>query len=186
MMGHGSTCGLMSYGDANAIAMEIGEHEVLPVVEEIPVIFMAFDLIESQGKDIRTEPLRRRRAVLERILGQPGAEDRFHLSEILADASWEDLTGRRRECRTVRAEGLMLKDRESPYEADRHRGGWWKWKIEPYTMDAVLIYAQPGHGSHEQLYSDYTFGLWRRGELVPVAAFGGDPVAAACDAIPSG
>ncbi len=142
------------------------------VLEEIPVIFMAFDLIESQGKDIRTEPLRRRRAGLERILGQLGSRDRFHLSEILADASWEDLTGRRRECRTVRAEGLMLKDMESPYEADRHRGSWWKWKIEPYTMDAVLIYAQPGHGSHEQLYSDYTFGLWRRGELVPVARAG--------------
>lgn len=142
------------------------------VLEEIPVIFMAFDLIESQGKDIRAEPLRTRRAALERILGQPGSEDRLHLSEILGDASWEDLTARRRECRAVRTAGIIVKDRESPYEAGRHRESWWKWKIEPYTVDAVLIYAQPGHGGHERVYSDYTFGVWRRGELVPVAKAG--------------
>jgi DNA ligase-1 len=142
------------------------------VLEEIPVIFMAFDLIESRGKDIRTEPLRARRAGLEMILGQFGSENRFRMSEILGEASWEDLTARRRECRAVRAAGLIVKDLESPYGAGRHRGSWWKWKIDPYTADAVLIYAQPGHGSHERLYTDYTFGVWRRGELVPVAKAG--------------
>jgi len=142
------------------------------VLEEIPIIFMAFDLIESQGKDIRTEPLRNRRAELERILGQRGFEGCLCLSEILKDATWEDLTARRRECRAVQAEGLMLKHLDSPYEAGPHRGSWWKWKIDPYTVDAVLIYAQQGHGSHERLYSDYTFGVWRRGELVPVAKAG--------------
>ncbi|HEX7513933.1 MAG TPA: ATP-dependent DNA ligase, partial [Candidatus Methylomirabilis sp.] len=99
------------------------------ILEEIPVIFMAFDLLESKGRDIRTEPLRRRRADLERILGQPGFEDRFRLSEILGDASWEKLTARRRGCRAVQAEGLMLKRLDSPYVAGRHQGSWWKWKI---------------------------------------------------------
>ncbi len=139
------------------------------ILEEIPVIFMAFDLLESQGKDIRTEPLRNRRAELERILGQRGFEERFRLSEILEDATWEDLTARRRECRAVQAEGLMLKHLDSPYEAGRHRGSWWKWKIEPHTIDAILIYARPGQVGRENLFTDYTFGVWRRGDLVPVA-----------------
>jgi DNA ligase-1 len=139
------------------------------VLDEIPVIFMAFDLLESQGKDIRTEPLRRRRADLERILGKRGFEERFRLSEILEDASWEDLTVRRRGCRAVQAEGLMLKRLDSPYEAGRHRGSWWKWKIEPHTIDAILIYARPGQAGRENLFTDYTFGVWRRGDLVPVA-----------------
>jgi DNA ligase-1 len=129
---------------------------------------MGFDLLESQGRDIRTEPLQKRRADLERILGQPAFEERFRLSAILGDASWEDLTARRRHCRDVHAEGLMLKRLDSPYAAGRHQG-WRKWKIEPHTIDAVLIYAQPGHGERENLFIDYTFGLWRHGELIPVA-----------------
>ena len=120
------------------------------LLEEIPVILMSFDLLESQGRDIRGEPLRKRRADLEKILGQRAFEERFRLSEILGDASWEDLTARRRHCRDVRAEGLMLKRIDSPYEAGRHQG-WRKWKIEPHTIDAVLIYAQPGHGERETL-----------------------------------
>lgn len=139
------------------------------VLEDIPVIFMAFDLLESQGRDIRTEPLRRRRAELERMIEKGGFEGRLRLSEILEDASWEDLTVRRRGCRAVQAEGLMLKRLDSPYEAGRHRGSWWKWKIEPHTIDAVLIYAQPGQVVQTGLFTDYTFGVWRRGDLVPVA-----------------
>jgi len=139
------------------------------VLEEIPAIFMAFDLLESQGRDVRTEPLHKRRVALEGILGQRGPAGTFHLSEILEDASWEDLTAKRRACRTVRAGGLMLKGMDSSYETGRHRGSWWKWKIESYTVDAVLIYAQPGRGGRADLFTDYTFGVWRRGELVPVA-----------------
>jgi DNA ligase-1 len=142
------------------------------VLEEIPVIFIAFDLIESQGKDIRTEPLRKRRAGLEAILGPSVFKDRIRLSEILEDSSWEDLTARRRECRTLQAGGLMLKRLDSLYEAALHRGSWWKWKIEPHTIDAILIYAQPGQVGRTDLFTDYTFGVWRRGELVPVAKSG--------------
>jgi DNA ligase 1 len=138
------------------------------LLEEIPVIFMGFDLPESQGRDIRAEPLKNRRAELERILKQSNVEERFRLSEILADASWEDLTARRRHCRDVHVNGLMLKRLDSPYAAGRHQG-WRKWKIEPHTIDAVLIYAQPGHGERENLFIEYTFGLRRHGELIPVA-----------------
>ncbi len=139
------------------------------VLDEIPVILIAFDILESQGRDIRREPLQKRRAELERTLKSFGLDERFCLSEILGDASWEDLTARRRHCRDVHANGLMLKRIDSPYEAGRHRDSWWKWKIEPHTINAVLIYAQPGHGERESLFADYTFGLWRRGELIPVA-----------------
>jgi DNA ligase 1 len=139
------------------------------VREEIPVIFMAFDLLESQGRDIRTEPLRSRRAELERMIGQRGFEGRFRLSEILGDASWEDLTARRRGCRAVHAGGLMLKRLDLPYEAGRDRGNWRKWKIEPHTIDAVLIYAQREQAGRTGIFTDYTFGVWRRGALVPVA-----------------
>jgi DNA ligase-1 len=139
------------------------------VLEEIPVIFIAFDLLESQGKDIRTEPLRKRRAELVTILGPAVFTDRIRLSEILGDASWEDLTARRRECRSVQAGGIMLKRVDSLYEAGRHQGSWWKWKIEPHTIDAILIYAQPGQAGRENLFTDYTFGVWRRRELIPVA-----------------
>jgi DNA ligase 1 len=135
---------------------------------EIPAIFMGFDLLESQGRDLRMEPLQRRRDELERILKQSAFEERFLLSEILADASWEDLTTRRRHCRDVHANGLMLKRPDSPYAAGRDPG-WWKWKIEPHTIDAVLIYAQPGHGERENRFIEYTFGLRRHGELIPVA-----------------
>jgi DNA ligase 1 len=142
------------------------------VVEEIPVIFIAFDLLELQDKDMRTGPLCKRRTALETLLGPPVFKDRICLSEMLEDASWEDLTARRRECRAVQAGGLMLKRLDSLYEAGRHQGSWWKWKIEPHTIDAILIYAQPGYGGQTDLFTDYTFGVWRRGELVPVAKTG--------------
>ena len=142
------------------------------VLEEIPVIFIAFDLLELQGRDIRTEPLRKRRAELETILGPAVFRDRIRLSEVLRDATWEDLTAKRRECRSVQAGGILLKRVNSLYEAGRHQGSWWKWKIEPHTIDAVLIYAQRGHGQRESLFTDYTFGVWLRGELVPVAKTG--------------
>lgn len=140
---------------------------------EVPVVFMAFDVLESEGRDIRQAPLRERRDTLESLLARSGAAEKIRLSPVLADADWEDLTARRRDCRGVRAGGLMLKHRESPYEAGRHRGSWWKWKIEPRTIDAILLYAQPAGSEREGPSADYTFGLWRRGQLVPVARVAG-------------
>ncbi len=139
------------------------------VVEEFPVVFMAFDLLESAGTDIRTEPLRTRRDRLEGFLAAPGSVGPFLLSPVLSDAGWDDLTARRRHCRDLHADGIMLKRLDSPYGAGRHRGSWWKWKIEPCTIDAVLLYAQPGQGPRADFFAEYTFGLWHRGDLVPLA-----------------
>ena len=90
-------------------------------------------------------------------------------SPMVAAASWEALAALRTESRAHGVEGLMLKRLDSPYGVGRKRGDWWKWKINPFTVDAVLIYAQPGSGKRASLLTDYTFGLWDQGELVPVA-----------------
>lgn len=84
-------------------------------------------------------------------------------------ASWSELAAVRSESRARGVEGLMLKRRSSLYGVGRRRGDWWKWKIDPYTIDAVLIYAQPGSGRRASLLTDYTFGVWHDGELVPIA-----------------
>ena len=90
-------------------------------------------------------------------------------SPLVEGESWEQLTRTRDEARARGVEGFMLKRRISPYRVGRRRGDWWKWKINPYSVDAVLIYAQPGNGRRASLFTDYTFGIWDRGELVPFA-----------------
>jgi DNA ligase-1 len=96
------------------------------------------------------------------------------VSEVLTDPTWDALAHTRTASRARRVEGLMLKRRSSPYRVGRVRGDWWKWKVEPYTVDAVLIYAQPGHGKRGGLFTDYTFGVWDGETLVPIAkAYGG-------------
>ncbi len=92
------------------------------------------------------------------------------MAESVEAGSWRELTEKRNESRERKVEGFMLKKLDSPYRTGRHRGDWWKWKIEPMTIDAVLIYAQRGTGKRSGLYSDYTFAVWSEaGELVPFA-----------------
>jgi DNA ligase-1 len=93
----------------------------------------------------------------------------MRLSEEVASESWEQLAAVREQSRARGVEGFMVKRRDSPYGVGRRRGDWWKWKIDPYTIDAVLIYAQPGSGKRASLLTDYTFGVWDNGQLVPVA-----------------
>jgi len=139
------------------------------VMGDSPVIFLAFDLLESAGEDWRERPLAERRARLrDVVLPVPGGT-RFQVSSELRAPTWETLALARSQSRDAGTEGLMLKRRDSPYGVGRTRGAWWKWKIEPYTLDAVLIYAQKGHGKRASLYTDYTFGIWKDGELVPFA-----------------
>jgi DNA ligase-1 len=136
------------------------------VAQNVPVAFVAYDLLEDRGEDIRALSLRERRARLgDRIRDR----ERIVLSGALTASTWDDLAAVRQESRARGVEGLMLKRWTSPYRPGRKRGDWWKWKIEPYTIDAVLIYAQPGSGRRASLFTDYTFGVWRDGELVPVA-----------------
>jgi DNA ligase 1 len=148
-------------------------------VARAPVKFLPYDLLEIQGVDIRTRPLRDRRAQLDALLAAhaPG----FVAMAPLEASSWDALRSLRGEARERGVEGLMLKARTSAYGVGRQRGGahggaagssktgWWKWKIDPYSIDAVMIYAQPGHGRRASLYTDYTFAVWSSTALVPVA-----------------
>ena len=164
-----------------------------------PVVFLAYDLLELQGSDYRHRPLSERRRELESVLTAtqeharklasantsgvvPHTPDLFaslqskaeasvplRISETLSAASWDDLAALRSESRERQVEGLMLKRRAAPYGVGRQRGDWWKWKINPYLVDAVLMLAQPGSGKRASLFTDYTFGVWNHGQLVPVA-----------------
>ena len=136
---------------------------------DAPVVFQAFDLLEWEGKDWRGIPLAERRQKLESIYAAINLSLPLRLSPAVAAASWEELAQMQREARRRGVEGLMLKRWSSPYGVGRPRGDWWKWKIDPHVIDAVLIYAQPGHGRRAGLFTDYTFGLWHEGELLPVA-----------------
>jgi DNA ligase 1 len=133
----------------------------------VPVRFVAYDLLEFDGKDIRAEPLRERRAQLEKILAT--VSPILQVSPLVTDATWEQLASARAASRERNVEGLMLKALDSSYGTGRQRGSWWKWKIDPHSFDAVMLYAQPGQGRRSNLYTDYTFGVWREQELVPVA-----------------
>jgi DNA ligase-1 len=151
----------------SALQQRIGrQKQVAQMARAVPVVFMAYDLLEDEGIDRRAQPLDERRALLERRIGGSGV---LRTSEVIDDASWEALAELRAQSRARGVEGLMLKRRSSPYGVGRRRGDWWKWKIDPYTIDAVLIYAQPGSGRRASLLTDYTFGVWHEGELIPIA-----------------
>jgi DNA ligase 1 len=137
------------------------------LLAETPVRFMAYDLLELDGADLRETPLHLRRERLAALLD--GMPPTLLLSPAAHTDDWATLAQLREQSRERRTEGLMLKRLDSPYRVGRKRGDWWKWKVDPYTLDAVLIYAQSGHGRRAGLFTDYTFGVWDRGHLVPVA-----------------
>ena len=135
---------------------------------DTPARMLAYDLLELQGEDLRLRPLVERRAALEALLSERN-DDRIRLSPTLAAGDWASAARLRLEARTRGVEGLMLKRLSSPYQSGRRRGDWWKWKVDPLTIDAVMIYAQSGHGRRSTLYTDYTFAVWDGDALVPVA-----------------
>ncbi|MDH7451949.1 cisplatin damage response ATP-dependent DNA ligase [Luteimonas composti] len=135
---------------------------------DTPVRVQAYDLLELDGEDWRARPQHERRAALEALLAAHG-DPRIVASPLVDARDWSQAAGLREQARERGVEGLMLKRRDAPYQAGRKRGDWWKWKIDPLTVDAVLIYAQSGHGRRSTLYTDYTFGLWDGDTLVPVA-----------------
>ena len=138
------------------------------ILLEAPVSFIAFDLLEWEGKDLRNEPLAKRKALLEELT-QRVSHPKFKLSETLPFGSWEELARVRENARDLQTEGLMLKKKDSLYETGRKRGAWWKWKLDPLHIDGVLIYAQKGHGKRADLFTDYTFGVWDGEVLVSFA-----------------
>jgi DNA ligase-1 len=160
------------------------------ILAEVPVALFCYDLLEDGGADLRGLSLSERRERLETLLGMQNAECGMQnvsgdsgsgsfapaalhaallLSPIAPGDTWEALAAARDRSRELSAEGLMLKRRSSPYRVGRVRGDWWKWKVEPYSVDAVLIYAQRGSGKRASLYTDYTFGVWDGDALVPFA-----------------
>ena len=131
------------------------------LLREIPVVLLAYDLLEWQQRDVRGLPQSARRALLDGLVGGLG-HPALLPSPVLQGDSWPDLARQREAARAMGVEGMMLKAREAPYGVGRTKdvGLWWKWKIDPLSIDAVLIYAQRGHGRRASLYSDYTFAVW--------------------------
>ena len=138
------------------------------ILSEVPVVLQAYDLIELDGRDIREFEFRDRRENLERVVSTLGDETIF-VTESVEAADWTDLAILRENSRDLGVEGFMLKLRTSPYRVGRHKGDWWKWKIDPLTIDAVLTYAQKGTGKRANLFTDLTFGVWHDGNLVTFA-----------------
>ncbi|AXA67553.1 ATP-dependent DNA ligase [Pseudomonas oryzihabitans] len=131
------------------------------ILEDVPVILLAYDLLEWQGHDLRSQPQRQRRAELEGVVARC-ASPLLRPSPLLHGKDWQDLARQREASRTLGVEGMMLKAQDSLYGVGRTKdmGTWWKWKVDPFSVDAVLIYAQRGHGRRASLYSDYTFAVW--------------------------
>ena len=137
------------------------------ILKDIPVVFMAYDLLEMNGFDLRSKPTAERRDALEKWI--PSIETSIIKLSPVFDASkgWEAMAEIRDHSREKGIEGLMLKQKTAIYSVGRKKGLWWKWKVEPYIVDAVMVYAQQGHGRRAGVFSDYTFSIWNDGELVP-------------------
>lgn len=152
----------------NVLQTRIGRKKVTKkILESAPVVMIVYDIIEWEGEDIREKPMAERRALLEKMLIDNDTDGILMPSEILEYEKWESYAEEREKAREYYSEGLMLKRKNSPYKSGRKRGDWWKWKVEPLTIDAVMIYAQRGTGRRANLFTDYTFGVWDGEVLVP-------------------
>ena len=144
------------------------------LLAELPAVLCCYDLLELDGVDLRGLPQHERRALLETEVEKAG-QPQLRLSPVIQADSWDELAQLRSASRERSVEGMMLKAREARYGVGRTKdvGTWWKWKIDPYTVDAVLLYAQPGSGRRASLYTDYTFAVWdgegQERKLVPFA-----------------
>ena len=163
-------------GTFNDLQTRIGRKTVSKaLLKKVPVILKAYDLLEWQGKDMRQHSFTKRREILENLFKATSVianedEDKVHekiplfLSQRLHFNSWSEVAKERERAREMRSEGLMLKRKDSPYLVGRKKGDWWKWKVDPLTIDAVLTYAMRGHGRRSNLFTDYTFALWQDNE----------------------
>lgn len=138
------------------------------MLEELPVVLFTYDLLEWETEDWRGRPLSERRQKLEALCAVHNDKE-IRLSPLIPLADWKELPEIRENARELNSEGIMLKHKHSPYHSGRKRGDWWKWKVDPLTLDAVLIYAQKGSGRRSGYYTDYTFAVKSGGELVTIA-----------------
>jgi len=149
-----------------ALQTRIGRKNVTKKnLSEVPVGFIAYDLLEYEGEDWRSRALQERRAQLEKVVSSAG-HPLLQLSPVISFEQWEALAAARTLSRDRGSEGIMLKKKTSPYQVGRKRGDWWKWKIDPLVIDAVMVYAQKGHGRRSNLYTDYTFAVRSGDQLV--------------------
>ena len=156
----------------NELQTRIGRKTVSKsLLAKAPVILKAYDLLEWEGKDIREYPFSERRKLLEDLYDSLNLNALpLQLSETYSFTSWEEAALERSRSREMLSEGLMIKRKNSPYQVGRKKGDWWKWKVDPLTVDAVLTYAMRGHGRRSNLFTDYTFALWNENrELVTFA-----------------
>ena len=152
----------------SALQKRIGRKTVpKKLLAEAPVILVAYDLLEWGGLDLRAKPFSDRRTTLEKAFRNLPAGTPLHLPPQHSFQNWADLAPLRDSARSHHAEGLMLKRADSPYLTGRKKGDWWKWKLDPLVIDAVMIYAQAGHGRRANLFTDFTFAVWSGNELVP-------------------
>jgi DNA ligase-1 len=136
---------------------------------EAPLVMICYDLLEYQYEDIRDKSLHFRRGILEKILTDLSMSSLLKLSPLMEFENWQEAKIFRTNARKHYCEGLMIKRKDSVYETGRKKGYWWKWKAMPMSIDAVLIYAQSGHGRRANLFTDYTFAIWDEDTLVPCA-----------------
>ena len=139
------------------------------ILADSPIATIVYDCLEYAGEDIRYKTQSERREVLEKLQQETAYPEVFNISSLIKFSSWEELESIREQSRAMIAEGIMLKRKSATYQVGRRRGDWWKWKIDPLSVDAVMIYAQKGHGRRADLYTDYTFAVWDGDKLVPFA-----------------
>ena len=152
----------------NTLQPRIGRKTVpRKLLAEAPVVLHAYDLLEWQGQDIRSKPFQQRRALLEAACASLPPLAPVKVSPQHPFDRWETLSDLRGQARDANAEGLMIKRAASPYLSGRKKGDWWKWKLDPLTIDAVMIYAQAGSGRRANLFTDFTFAVRNGNELVP-------------------
>ncbi|CAH1001415.1 DNA ligase [Neolewinella maritima] len=152
----------------NVLQTRIGRKTVSKkLLKDAPVVLMCYDILEYEGRDVRKLPMSGRRELLERVIEENDTQEVLQLSPVFHFTHWDELAAERETAREKYSEGIMLKRRDSEYKQGRKKGDWWKWKVDPLTIDAVMMYAQRGHGRRANLYTDFTFGVWDGDVLVP-------------------
>ena len=151
------------------IQTRVTRKKITPAILKVnPVVFRVYDLLEWEGKDIRSKPFIERRTLLDQLFASIDSSLPLQLSPFLPFDEFDELKKLREASSENGSEGLMLKNKHSTYSAGRKKGEWWKWKIDPFTVDAILIYAQSGHGRRANLYTDFTFAVFsQEGDLLP-------------------
>lgn len=155
----------------NVLQTRIGRKNLTSnILKQAPVAFIAYDVLEKDHHDIRSWTLSERKLVLERMVSSVQKNNILRLSTLIEFTTWDEIRNLHKLSRDHHAEGFMIKRKSSTYQVGRRKGDWWKWKVDPLSIDAVLVYAQKGHGRRTELFTDYTFAVWDKDKkLVPFA-----------------